>query len=93
MNVPPIEGSVAEELLTKLYAGSSVHNPIDFLATGTAEQLGTIIDYVDQKMPGIDGMVVIFGTPGLSRIFDVYDLLDEKMKTSSNQYFLFFLLH
>ena len=83
MNVPPIEGPVADELLTKLYAGSSVHNPIDFLATGTAEQLGTIIDYVDQKMPEIDAMVVIFGTPGLVRIFDVYDLLDEKMKSTS----------
>jgi acetyltransferase len=83
MNVPPIEGEVADELLTKLFPGSSVANPIDFLATGTAEQLGIIIDYVDQKMPEIDAMVVIFGTPGLVRIFDVYDLLDEKMKTAS----------
>ena len=82
LEVPHIEGPVADELLTKLYAGSSVSNPIDFLATGTAEQLGDIIDYVDQKMPEIDGMVVIFGTPGLVRIFDVYDLLDEKMKTA-----------
>lgn len=83
MIVPTIEGPVADELLTKLYPGSSVSNPIDFLATGNAEQLGNIIDYVDQKMPEIDGMVVIFGTPGLVRIFDVYDLLDEKMKSSS----------
>ena len=82
LEVPHIEGPVADELLTKLFAGSSVSNPIDFLATGTAQQLGDIIDYVDQKMPEIDGMVVIFGTPGLLRIFDVYDLLDEKMKTS-----------
>ncbi len=83
MNVPPISGPVADELLTKLYPGSSVANPIDFLATGTAEQLGEIIDAVDKKMPEIDAMVVIFGTPGLVRIFDVYDLLDEKMKTAS----------
>ncbi len=82
LEVPHIEGPVADDLLTKLYAGSSVSNPIDFLATGTAEQLGDIIDFVDQKMPEIDGMVVIFGTPGLVRIFDVYDLLDEKMKTA-----------
>lgn len=82
LQIPHIEGDVADELLTKLYPGSSVSNPIDFLATGTAEQLGDIIDYVDQKMPEIDGMVVIFGTPGLVRIFDVYDLLDKKMKTS-----------
>ena len=82
LEVPHIEGPIADDLLTKLYAGSSVSNPIDFLATGTAEQLGDIIDYVDQKMPEIDGMVVIFGTPGLVRIFDVYDLLDNKMKTA-----------
>ncbi len=87
LKVPSIEGSVADELLTHLYPGSSVSNPIDFLATGTAEQLGTIIDYVDQKMPKIDGMVVIFGTPGLVRIFDVYDLLDNKMKSCKKPIF------
>lgn len=27
-------------------------------------------------------MVVIFGTPGLFEVFDVYDLLNEKIKTS-----------
>ncbi len=82
MEIPPIEGADAEELKTKLYAGSSVANPIDFLATGTAEHLGTIIDYVNDKFDHIDGMVVIFGTPGLVEIFDVYDVLHEKMKTS-----------
>lgn len=82
LEVPHIEGPAADELLTHLYPGSSVSNPIDFLATGTAEQLGTIIDYVDQRMDNIDAMVVIFGTPGLVRIFDVYDLLDEKMNTA-----------
>ncbi|MFA8451370.1 MAG: acetate--CoA ligase family protein [Bacteroidales bacterium] len=80
LNIPHIEGPEADELLGKLYPGSSVSNPIDFLATGTAEQLGTIIDYVDNKFDNIDAMVVIFGTPGLFRIFDVYQVLDEKMK-------------
>jgi acetyltransferase len=87
LKVPSIEGEVADELLTHLYPGSSVSNPIDFLATGTAEQLGTIIDYVDNKMPEIDGMVVIFGTPGLTRIFDVYELLDVKMKSCKKPIF------
>jgi len=82
LEVPAIEGKYAEELKGKLFPGSSVANPIDFLATGTAEQLGSIIDYVDTKFDHIDGMVVIFGTPGLMPIFDVYDLLDEKMKTA-----------
>ncbi len=82
LEIPHIEGEAAEELKGLLYPGSSVANPIDFLATGTAEQLGHIIDYVDQKFDNIDGMVVIFGTPGLAPIFDVYELLDEKMKTA-----------
>lgn len=47
MDVPHIEGEKAQELLTKLFAGSSVGNPIDFLATGTAEQLGYILDACD----------------------------------------------
>ena len=80
MQVPHIEGAEAQELLAQLFPGSSVANPIDFLATGTAEQLGTIIDAVDRKFDGIDGMAVIFGTPGLTRIFDVYELLDAKMR-------------
>ncbi|MBN2745528.1 MAG: acetate--CoA ligase family protein [Bacteroidales bacterium] len=79
LEVPPVDKDIADELLTQLYPGSSAANPIDFLATGTAEQLGVIMDFVDEKMENIDAMIVIFGTPGLTRIFDVYDLLDEKM--------------
>ena len=82
LEVPHIKGSTAKDLLKKLNPGSSVSNPIDFLATGTAEQLGTIIDYADEKFDNIDGMIVIFGTPGLFKIFDVYELLDKKMKTA-----------
>ncbi len=82
LEIPHIEGDAADELLTHLFPGSSAANPIDFLATGTAEQLGTIIDYVDEKFDEIDAMIVIFGTPGLFKIFDVYDVLHEKMKTA-----------
>ncbi len=82
LEVPAIEGPDAEALKAELFPGSSVANPIDFLATGTAEQLGTIIDYVDNKFDHIDAMVVIFGTPGLFEVFNVYNLLNEKIKTS-----------
>jgi acetyltransferase len=82
LKVPRIEGPETDTLLQELYPGSSVANPIDFLATGTAEQLGTIIDYVDNKFDEIDGMVVIFGTPGLTEVFDAYRVLDEKMKSA-----------
>ena len=82
LSVPHLEGPAPDELLTHLYPGSSVANPIDFLATGTAEQLGTIIDSVDRHFDEIDAMVVIFGTPGLVKIFDVYEVLHEKMHSA-----------
>ncbi len=80
LEVPPIEGPKAKELLSKLFPGSSVANPIDFLATGTAEQLGYIIDACEKDFEHIDAMIVIFGSPGLFPVYDVYDLLDRKMK-------------
>lgn len=79
-SLPALEGPAAESLLQKLYPGSSVHNPIDFLATGTADQLGAIIDACENDFDQIDAMVVIFGSPGLFPVFDVYSLLDRKMK-------------
>ena len=82
MEVPSLkEHPKSPELLSKLFAGSSVGNPIDFLATGTAEQLGYIIDAVENDYTDIDFSVVIFGSPGLFSNHEVYTLLDEKMKT------------
>lgn len=80
LKVPPIEGQAADELLSKLYYGSSVSNPIDFLATGTADQLGDILEYVDRRFDNIDASVVIFGTSGMFDVTGVYDVLHEKMK-------------
>ena len=79
LSVPHIEGPIADELKTKLFPGSSVANPIDFLATGTAEQLGTIIDYCEQKFDNIDAIAVIYGTPGLTQLYEAYGVLDQKI--------------
>mgnify|MGYP001571204590 CR=1 FL=1 len=79
MEIPSIEGPDAKKLLTYLYPGSSVNNPIDFLATGTAEQLGIIIDYCEHKFDFIDGMVVVFGSPGLFNVENVYNVLSVKL--------------
>ena len=87
LEIPKITGPKADALKQQLFAGSSVANPIDFLATGTAEQLGLIIDACNRDFDNIDGMVVIFGTPGLSEIFDVYKVLHEKMATSGKPIF------
>ncbi len=80
LEIPHLENP---ELLSKLFPGSSVANPIDFLATGTAEQLGYIIDSCENDFDQVDGMAVIFGSPGLFEVYDVYKLLDEKMRTCS----------
>jgi acetyltransferase len=83
LQVPPIEGPDAEKLLSILHPGSSVTNPIDFLATGTAEQLGLIIDYCEQKFDQIDAMVVVFGSPGLFDVANVYAVLSDKLESCS----------
>ncbi|MCF0206923.1 MAG: acetate--CoA ligase family protein, partial [Bacteroidales bacterium] len=87
MDVPHIEGPKADELLKKLFPGSSVGNPIDFLATGTAQQLGDIIDACENDFDSIDCMCVIFGSPGLFPNWEVYKVLDEKMKTCKKPIF------
>ena len=77
--VPPITGKVADELKSKLFPGASVANPIDILATGTPEQLGTAIDYCENKFDDIDAIMVIFGTPGLVQLYETYDVLHKKI--------------
>jgi acetyltransferase len=80
LKIPHIEDSEAKtRLKNKLFPGSSVENPIDFLATGNAEQLAAIIDACENDFDNIDGMAVIFGSPGLSPVRDVYQVLNEKM--------------
>ena len=80
MVVPPLTGEAADELKSKLLPGSSVSNPIDILATGTAEHLGIAIDYCEHRFDEIDAIMVIFGTPGLVKLFEVYDVLDQKIR-------------
>ncbi|MBR3123739.1 MAG: acetate--CoA ligase family protein, partial [Prevotella sp.] len=80
MEVPALSGKAADELKSMLLPGSSVANPIDILATGTPEHLGIAIDYCEKKFKDIDAIMVIFGTPGLVKIFEVYDVLDKKIR-------------
>jgi acetyltransferase len=80
MNVPKLEGPAAEELKEKLLPGSAVANPIDILATGTAEHLGIAIDYCENQFPGIDAIAVIYGTPGLTTLYEAYEVLHKKIQ-------------
>lgn len=82
LSIPQITDCNAKQALKeKLFPGSSVENPIDFLATGTAAQLGEIIDTCENDFDQIDGMAVIFGSPGLFKVKDVYKVLSHKMQS------------
>ena len=87
LNVPKIEGPEADELKSKLFPGSAVANPIDILATGTAEQLSIAIDYCEQKFKDIDAIAVIYGTPGLTQLYEAYEMLHQKMLTCKKPIF------
>ncbi len=87
LNVPKLEGPVAEELKGKLFPGAAVGNPIDILATGTPEHLGITLDYCEEKFDNIDAMMAIFGTPGLVTMFDTYEVLHQKMMTCKKPIF------
>ncbi|NDV57589.1 acetate--CoA ligase family protein [Bacteroides sp. 519] len=87
LNVPKLEGPLAEELKSKLFPGASVGNPIDILATGTPEHLSITIDYCENKFDNIDAILAIFGTPGLVTMFETYEVLHQKMLTSKKPLF------
>ncbi len=87
LQVPKIAGPEADELLTYLDPGSSVTNPIDFLATGSAEQLGIIIDYCNYKFTNVDAIIVVFGSPGLFDVENVYKVLNVKLEVSPKPIF------
>ena len=82
LSIPHIEGPKAEELLTKLYLGSTVGNPIDFLATGTAKQLDDILNACENDFDFIDAICVIFGCPGLNTVQDVYEVIYNHIQKS-----------
>ncbi len=79
LNVPKLEGPKLDELKEKLLPGASVANPIDVLATGTPEHLDIAIDYCEKEFENIDAIMAIFGTPGLVTMFDMYEMLHQKI--------------
>jgi acetate---CoA ligase (ADP-forming) len=81
MEIPRLVWSGSRPTPGEAFSGSSVANPIDFLATGTAEQLGHIIDACENDFEEIDAIAVIFGSPGLFPVDDVYSLLHDKIRS------------
>jgi len=88
MEIPQLSGtSTAKRLKSKLLPGSSVSNPIDILGTGGPEHLAVAIDYCEKRFDQIDAIAVIFGSPGLTRVYEAYEVLDQKMRTCSKPIF------
>jgi acetyltransferase len=83
LEIPEIENFLALELKNKLLPGASVHNPIDLLATGTADHLDLAIDFCENKCSNVDGIAVIFGSPGLVNVFDAYNVLHNRILLGS----------
>lgn len=82
INVPEMPKELSQELKKKLLPGSSVSNPIDLLGTGTGEHLGLAIDFCIEEFKEVDGIAVIYGSPGVTKVREAYDILDQKMKSS-----------
>ncbi|GHU90486.1 acetyl-CoA synthetase [Bacteroidia bacterium] len=88
MEIPKLSGNAdAEELKTHLLPGTAISNPIDILGTGGPEHLNIAIEYCDKKFENVDGIAVIFGSPGLTRVYEAYDVLDQKMRTCNKPIF------
>jgi len=87
LNIPKFEGEQYDKLLGMLNPGASALNPIDLIATGTAEQLGQVIEYCDTRIDDIHGMIVIFGSTGLSPLYDVYETIHEQVEQCSKPVF------
>ena len=81
LEIPTTPYQESRHLISQLYEGASVSNPIDILATGTAEQLAACIDFCENDFKAVDGIAVIFGSPGLGEVDEAYAVLSDKMKT------------
>jgi len=80
LNVPNLTGADAVELKSKLLPGAAVGNPIDIIGTGGPEHLATAIDYCENRFDEIDVIMVIFGSTGLMKLYDAYEVLHKKME-------------
>lgn len=87
LKVPEFSRHQQEDLSDLLYPGASVKNPVDLLATGNADQLDQVIRYCDQHIKQVEAIVVIFGSPGLGSVREVYEVISKKSKTSKKPIF------
>lgn len=82
IQVPEMPKEISEGLKKQLLPGGSASNPIDLLGTGTGEHLGLAIDYCIKYFKEIDGIAVIYGNPGVTKVVEAYNVLHEKIESS-----------
>jgi acyl-CoA synthetase (NDP forming) len=70
LEVPELSVGLQHELVRLLAPGAGVSNPIDLIASATAEQFGQVIDRLVATTE-IDAIVVIFTPPLVTRAEDV----------------------
>jgi acyl-CoA synthetase (NDP forming) len=80
LKVPGLSHKHQKHLLGILYSGASAKNPVDILATGTAEQLDQVIQYCDESIDEVEAMIVIFGSPGLGSVKEAYQVISDQSK-------------
>jgi acetyltransferase len=80
LNIPRITGDDHSKLLGMMNPGASADNPVDLIATATAEQLDNVIEYADKQLSFIDSIIVIFGSNGMIDIREIYTLLHRKIR-------------
>ena len=81
IEIPRLSGPKVQELLARLYLGSSTANPIDFLATGTASSW--VISWMPARTTlNVDAITIIFGTPDSVRYTTYMNRISEKIRTS-----------
>ncbi len=70
LEVPPFAESVHERLAASLPAAAGINNPVDMIASATADDYQRAIEAIGTD-PGIDALIVIFAPPLATRPDDV----------------------
>lgn len=69
--------------------GASCGNPVDMLATGNHQQLSNLLRYVDEHMPQIDAVAVIYGYTGLEDLSETFNAFHQTVnKLQKPGYFI-----
>jgi acyl-CoA synthetase (NDP forming) len=88
--VPDLSKKHQNSLKQILYPGAAIANPIDILATGTANQLEQVMAYCEHDLKEVDAMIVIFGSPGLGSVKEAYEVIHQMIQTCSKPIFPIF---